>query len=190
MATARVESRRAATRATIIETAWEIARTQGWGRVGVREIAARLEMAPSSLYGYFAGNDAIYDAMFIAGNHELRSRYGSLDIGNNTRSVLIDSARRFVEFCDEDPARFQLLFQHAIPGWEPSAEAYQSAIDNYEQMRSLMGRIGIADDRSLDLWTALTSGLASQQVANDQGGDRWLRLIESAVDMFLGREST
>jgi hypothetical protein len=29
------------------------------------------------------------------------------------------------------------------------------------------------------------SGLAHQQVANDAGGDRWVRLAERAVDMFL-----
>ena len=28
------------------------------------------------------------------------------------------------------------------------------------------------------------SGLSSQQLANDPGGDRYLNLIDSAVDMF------
>jgi hypothetical protein len=36
------------------------------------------------------------------------------------------------------------------------------------------------------LFTALLSGLADQQIANDPGGDRWLRLVDSAVDMYLG----
>mgnify|MGYP001816180770 FL=1 len=45
--------------------------------------------------------------------------------------------------------------------------------------------IGIEDEAPADLWTALTSGPANQQVANDPGGDRWLRLVEDAVDMFL-----
>ena len=117
-------------------------------------------------------------------------RFESLPTDLDRRSMLIETARHFVAFCDEDPARFQLLFQHAVPGWEPSPDAYSSAVDNYEHMRSVMGRVGISDGPSLDLWTALTSGLASQQVANDHGGDRWLRLIETAVDMFLRREST
>ncbi len=31
----------------------------------------------------------------------------------------------------------------------------------------------------------MTAGLAAQQTANDPGGDRWLRLIDDAVDMYL-----
>ncbi|MDQ3659652.1 MAG: hypothetical protein M3454_01050, partial [Actinomycetota bacterium] len=30
----------------------------------------------------------------------------------------------FVEFCTEDPVRYQLLFQRTIPGFEPSAESF------------------------------------------------------------------
>ena len=37
----------------------------------------------------------------------------------------------------------------------------------------------------VDLWTALVTGLASQQVSNDPGGDRWRRLLDPAVGMFL-----
>jgi hypothetical protein len=39
----------------------------------------------------------------------------------------------------------------------------------------------------VDLWTALMTGLASQQVSNDPGGDRWRRLLEPAVEMFLAQ---
>jgi hypothetical protein len=35
-----------------------------------------------------------------------------------------------------------------------------------------------------DLFTALGTGLADQQLSNDPGGDRWIRLIDDAVEMF------
>jgi hypothetical protein len=34
------------------------------------------------------------------------------------------------------------------------------------------------------MWTALVAGLASQQLANDPHGDRYIRLIDDAVAMF------
>ena len=37
----------------------------------------------------------------------------------------------------------------------------------------------------MDVWTALVSGLAAQQNANDPGGDRWVRLADGCIDMFL-----
>lgn len=165
-----------------------IAQTDGLGRIGMRELASSLGMAASSLYGYFDGKHAIYDAMFIQGNRSLGERFASLSSGDDRRESLITTARAFVGFCDEDHARFQLLFQHSIPGWEPTPEAYAAAVANYEMMRSHLATLGIASDKSADLWTAIVSGLASQQVANDPGGDRWLRLAERAVDMFLSTE--
>ncbi len=46
-------------------------------------------------------------------------------------------------------------------------------------------------EADVDLWTAVIAGLASQQLANDPGGDRFIRLIDDAVTMFadhvLGR---
>jgi hypothetical protein len=47
-----------------------------------------------------------------------------------------------------------------------------------------MTRCGIPVEY-LDLWTALTSGLVWQQIANEPGGDRWARLVDDVVDMFL-----
>lgn len=38
---------------------------------------------------------------------------------------------------------------------------------------------------AVDLWTALMSGLVNQQVSNDPGGQRWKRLVDGTVDMFL-----
>jgi hypothetical protein len=43
---------------------------------------------------------------------------------------------------------------------------------------------GVGQDTDFDLWTALVAGLASQQLANNPGGDRYIRLIDNAVEMF------
>jgi hypothetical protein len=37
----------------------------------------------------------------------------------------------------------------------------------------------------MDLWTALVTGLVDQQVSNDPGGDRWSRLIDESMEMFV-----
>jgi len=43
----------------------------------------------------------------------------------------------------------------------------------------------ITEARHVDMWTALVTGLVDQQVSNDPGGDRWSRLIEESMEMFL-----
>jgi hypothetical protein len=77
-----------------------------------------------------------------------------------------------------------LLFQRTIPNFEPSADAYAVAMLVHDQMRERFAAAGLGGSEAFDIWTALVSGLSAQQIANDPGGDRWLRLIDEVVDMY------
>jgi hypothetical protein len=101
------------------------------------------------------------------------------------RERAIDALTRHVRFCTADPVRFQLLFQRTIPGFEPSAESYAVAVRAFETITEQLASIGVTDPSAVDLWTAFGSGLASQQIANDPGGRRWIDLIGRAVDVLL-----
>jgi hypothetical protein len=48
-----------------------------------------------------------------------------------------------------------------------------------------MAEAGVREPAELDLWTAVLTGLATQQISNDPGGDRWSRLVDTAVDRLL-----
>ena len=58
-------------------------------------------------------------------------------------------------FATSDPARYQLLFQRTIPGFEPSPESYAPAVEMYTHSEELMTRLGITDPDAMDIWTAL-----------------------------------
>jgi AcrR family transcriptional regulator len=177
--------RREATRAEILDAAWDLARTNGVAGLSLGDVARRIGMKTPSLYWYFESKHAIYDAMFTQGNEQLLARLELVRSGLGRRALLRTGARIFIEFCGEDLARYQLLFQRSIPDFEPTPEAYRSAIAVYEFMRERHVEAGITRQSHFDMWTALVSGLAAQQTSNDPGGDRWLRLINPMVDMFL-----
>jgi hypothetical protein len=90
-----------------------------------------------------------------------------------------------VQFSTDDVVRHQMLFQRTIPGFEPSAMSYALALEFYEIGRERLAAAGVTNQSDMDLFTALVSGLAHQQVANDPGGDRWVRQSGRAVEMFL-----
>jgi AcrR family transcriptional regulator len=177
--------RRESTRAEILEAAWALARTQGLAGLSLRDVARRIGTRPPSLYWYFDSKHAIYDAMFAEGNRQLLQRLAEQDWPDDPRELLRLTARVFVEFCTEDVARYQLMFQRTIPDFEPSAESYAVAVEVFEQMRDRFRAAGLTDPADFDLGTALVAGLSAQQTANEPGGDRWLRLIDEAVDMFF-----
>jgi AcrR family transcriptional regulator len=183
--------RREATRAEILEAAWELARAQGLAGVSLRDVARKIGMRPPSLYWYFDSKQAIYDAMFAEGNRQLLARLGEQSWPADPAAILRLCARVFVAFSAEDVARYQLLFQRTIPDFEPSPASYALARQVFEQMQLRFAAAGLDDPAQFDLWTALVAGLSAQQTSNDPGGDRWLRLIDEAADMYadhvLGR---
>jgi AcrR family transcriptional regulator len=177
--------RRAATRAEILDAAWELVRADGLGAVSMRDLGARVGMRAQSLYAYFPSKHAIYDAMFAAANHELLDRVTASPRASDPVERLRRHARVFLEFCGEDPVRYQLLFQRTIPGFVPTAESYAPAVAVLDDARSALGACGITEPRAFDAWTAVTAGLAGQQNSNEPGGDRWVRLADEVIDMYL-----
>jgi AcrR family transcriptional regulator len=177
--------RYAATRREILDAAWDLVRAGGLGSLAMRELGARVGMRAQSLYAYFPSKFAIYDAMFAESNRELLRRLNDLPAARDPIRGLRRLARVFLDFCIEDPERYQLLFQRTIPRFEPSPESYAPAKDVLDHARGALRACDISDARAVDAWTAVTSGLAAQQNANEPGGDRWARLADEIVDMFL-----
>lgn len=176
--------RREATRAEILDAAWELVRAEGLAALNLRDLAATVGMRPPSLYSYFDSKHAIYDAMFLQGNLELLARYEAVPAHDDPVEALRAGGRLFVQFGVEDPARAQLLFMRTIPGFEPSQETYDVAVRIVELSKARMKQCGIPVEY-FDLWTSLLSGVVWQQIANEPGGDRWARWVDDVVDMYL-----
>ena len=176
------------TREEILTAAWGLARGQGVTGWTLREVAQAVGMRAPSLYVYFASKDAIYDAMFAQGYRELATRLAAMPELDDPVDRLRAGARMFLDFVVEDIARHQLLFLPVVPGFEPSSGSYAVAEQVLEELRSVLLEAGIDGQSSLDLYTALISGLATQQVSNEPGGTRWIGLVDQALDMYLASE--
>jgi len=179
------EHRRQSGRDAIVDAAWELVHEEGLVALSLRDLAARAGITTPTVYAYFDSKHAIYDAMFGRAATEFADRMAEPFETDETTAILVASVRRFIDFCTSDVARYQLLFQRMIPGFEPSAESYAPAVRALDAARERLLLSGVTQSRHLDLWTALLTGLVDQQVSNDPGGNRWTKLIDEAVDMFL-----
>jgi AcrR family transcriptional regulator len=183
------EARRQSARDAIVDAAWALVREEGLAALTLRDLAKRARITTPTVYAYFDSKHAIYDAMFGQAatvfadlSTELESTAG---VDDDPHRLFAARMRQFVDFCTSDVARYQLLFQRTIPGFEPSPESYAPAVRSIEALRARFARHGITDPRHLDMWTAMLTGLVDQQISNDPGGDRWSRLIDDCVAMFL-----
>jgi AcrR family transcriptional regulator len=177
--------RRDATRARILEAAWELARQVGVAAITLRDIARRVGMRAPSLYTYFPSKNALYDAMFAQGARALAATLALRTKDADARETLRARVRLFIEFCTVDPVRYQLLFERPIPGFEPTPDSFNIMVDALAATRADVEAAGVHGERALDLMRALITGLISLQVANEPGGDRWTRLQDDALEMFL-----
>jgi len=162
----RRNERHEATRAEILEAAWTSVRRDGLAALSLRELARSVGMQPPSLYSYFDSKNAIYDAMYADGCREFVQAEAQVPRTGDLLSDLKTGIRFFVGFCTDDPAPdVEVLLQH------PRLAA-----------RRACDRVHPHD---LDLMTALGTGLADQQISNDPGGDRWILLVDEAVEMLF-----
>ncbi len=180
----RRRDRHEATKQEILDTAWSMVRDDGLAALSLRALAHAVDMEPQSLYTYFASKNALYDRMFADGNQELARRFAEAEIPDEARGALRAVAGIFTDFAIEDQARYQLLFLRAVPGFRPSPESYAIAVELFDGVKMILSHAGLHNEADFDLWTAVVAGLASQQIANEPGGDRYIRLIDDAVTMF------
>ncbi|GAA5160092.1 TetR/AcrR family transcriptional regulator [Ornithinimicrobium tianjinense] len=188
MSTSSRTERHQATREEILSVAWALSTEKGLTGWSLRELAAAVGMRAPSLYVYFAAKDHIYDAMFRHSYEALLDAGTSADLPDDPRARLRAIAGTFFDFATDNPARLQLMFWRVIPGFTPSPEAYAASVQVVERVREAFEQIGITDPAALDLWTALMSGLVTQQVSNEPGGERWRRLLDDAVEMFASAQ--
>jgi AcrR family transcriptional regulator len=178
-------SRRAEwTRGAILDAAWEVARRDGVAALSLRDVAAQVGMRAPSLYHYFESKTALYDAMYAQGMRQFADQVGAAAPGRDGRETLRNRARAFVAAAASDPTRFELLFHRPVPGFEPSAEHVGAALAVLRQTRQVAAAAGIATEAGFDLFMATIRGLIAMQIANEPGGDRWVRLVDEAVDML------
>lgn len=145
-------------------------------------------MQAPSLYTYVDSKDALYDAMFADGYRQLGEAVTKWTIevdAHDPVEALGAMIGRWIGFCQESLARYQIMFTRAVPGWQPSEDAYSLSVLEYQRMAAALNRFGVAEPEDLDLFTAVASGLAAQQVANDPTGDRWVRLVPTAAQMLI-----
>lgn len=183
--TDRRAERRAGKRATIIAEAWAIARRDGLGGLSLHGLAAAVGLRQPSLYVYFDSKLALYDALFADGYRQMLEFMAERDYVGEPRESLVRFVRDQVEWAGADFVRFQMLFQRSVPGFEPSPESWALALEFYETASAVLSAAELTEPSDVDLFSALISGMCSQQAANDPGGQRWAKHAERAVDLFL-----
>jgi AcrR family transcriptional regulator len=181
----RRQERHEAKKAQIVAEAWGLAREDGLAAIPMRELADRVDLRQPSLYAYFESKLDLYDLLFADGYRQLLDEVAELEPTGDADEDLVAFVELCVRFSAADAVRHQLLFQRTIPGFEPSTESYALALEFLALGQQHLTAAGLSAEDDVDVASALITGLAHQQVANDPGGDRWVRQSRRAVELLL-----
>jgi AcrR family transcriptional regulator len=191
--------RRQETIAEILDVAVELMQAEGVAALSLSAVARRLGMQPPSLYQYFPSKMAIYDALFQRGAEQFLAAHREAVAAATTDDVVelqLIGTTAFARWSLLNPVLSQLLFWRTVPGFEPSPEAFAPAQEALADLRRHLqkavdaGRLhpDAASDEGVAVFTAVTSGVLSQQMANepdvpfDEG--RFSRLLPVVLEMF------
>jgi len=191
--------RRSETVQEILDVALEVMAEEGVAALSLSEVARRMGLRPPSLYQYFASRMAIYDALFEWGARqelEVAERHGDR-IARDPVAGIAAGQEAVLGWVQANPVLAQLLHWRPVPGFEPSARAFEPAVRQLEFLRAALraavdaGQLapGAASEEGVALCTVLVSGVISQQMSNEPsapaGQGRFIRLAPTALDMFV-----
>ena len=190
----RASVRREAAKREILDAAWTLMAREGVAEISVREVARAVGMRQQSLIYYFPTKTALLDALFADGFADLARAFGRLPRNDDPVEAVVELAVGVVDFCVTNPARYHLMFQRTIPGFQPSEESHLVALGVLSGLTRRLAAAGVTAESDVALVRGLISGLAAEQSANDPSGRlfvdqtaRGIRALVSATQARQGR---
>lgn len=123
----------------LLEGAERLLERGGAEALSVRRMAAEAGVAPMGVYNRFGGKHGVLDALLARGFDELDA---ALAAGGDPDPLgaLADAARRYRSFAKSRPALYGLMFDRAIPGWQPSPAALAHAAASFGRLAGHVSR--------------------------------------------------
>lgn len=160
---ARKERHRKQVRESILKTACEIAREEGWSAVSVRKIADAIDYTPPVLYEYFENKDKLLEAIRIEGFEKLREEFKNIkELYRSPEKQLTEVAVAIWAFAERKPEVFQVMFN--IEGaYCSSKDAFlreMDYLDNpvWEMIAGFKPRFAEAVNKTFQEWWVVTYG--------------------------------
>src|SRR5260221_89221 len=115
-------------RHAILEAARQVMREEGVAALNLQEVARRVGVRAPSLYEYFPGKMALYDALFRMGVRLYTERMNHFTERTDSFWERAQTGlENYMTFAQEYPELYQLVQERPVPGFVPSEESMQES---------------------------------------------------------------
>jgi AcrR family transcriptional regulator len=126
--------------AVLLEAAESILEAEGPDALSVRRIAASAGVAPMGVYNHFASKAGIVEDLFVRGFDRLGRAMRTLAEIDDPEEALWEGGRRYRALALAHPMAYRLMFLGAIPGFEPSDSALETAAQAFDGLVAAVRR--------------------------------------------------
>ncbi|MFD0375740.1 TetR/AcrR family transcriptional regulator [Streptomyces sp. NPDC127112] len=189
----------AAVRSAILDHAIDLLVTEGAAALTMRRIASGIGASTKVLYTMFGGKEGLVDALYREGFARLRRAQQRAHRAEDPLTRLNDLAAAYRAHALAEPAYYRVMFEQAVPGYQPSAEALGAAESAFDASVAAVqacidsGVFAPGDAREISklLWAA-AHGAVSLEIAGhfppETAARRFHTLMAAVGQAFLADE--
>lgn len=124
---------------SLVDAAERLLEADGPSALTVRRIAAEAGVSPMGVYNHFGGKDGVVEALYHRGFDQLRDAFAAVGSDDPLADVA-EACRRYRAFALGHPTTYAVLFERAVPDFEPSDEAKAHAHASFAELVRLVQR--------------------------------------------------
>lgn len=128
-------ARKGLTRERIVEEGCALVEERGFDAFSMRELAARLDVGPASLYNHVSGLEELRQAMALHSADLMRRTLEKAMEGKDEDERFLEGARAYRRFAGEHPHGYQVLIRMPASN---DAILVQAAKDSFAPLRRLI----------------------------------------------------
>ncbi len=184
-------------RHAILEAARQVMREEGVAALNLQEVARRVGVRAPSLYEYFPGKMALYDALFRMGVRLYAERMNHFTESTDSFWERAQAGlENYMAFAQQYPELYQLVQERPVPGFVPSEESMEQSRRLLTMTDAIVEKgiergsvaLGITVAQARDLFLAMMHGLTALHMANEPdlpvGSGRFGSLLPAALTLF------
>ena len=174
----------------VLDGAWDLMAREGVAALSVRQLARDLGVRQQSLTYYFRTKQDLLDALFADGFAQLRPLLEEAGAGTGAGERLEATVEALLRYCTAHPERYHLMLQRTVPGFSPSEGSHDVAVAALRVLLERLAAAGVNRPEDILAVRGLINGLAAEQIANDPGGNSYVRQARRALRALLSGLAT
>lgn len=166
----------------VVREAGELADEDGWSRLTLAGLAARLGVRQPSLYKHIGSLDDLHRGISLAAKRELGEVIARAAVGRSGRDALAEVCRAYRGWVLEHPGRYAATVRAPAPD---DQEDQQASAEVVAVVVDVLAGFGLEDERAIDAARTVRSAVHGFVVLEASGGFGLPRGLDTSFDFLV-----